>query len=524
MKFVTPEGHDFALRYNIDVWGILQIVFCVVYTVILCTLCWMLWQWRNHPVMRMRKIPMAICAVLVLHVYLIMVLVVYTVNGYWPCDAEFWIMSIYLPIGIGLFQVQNQQLLLISRGQRGLLKEDMYKPLPSGKTLREYYWNKFVIWCRSVKGQDNFEGFIAVGMLIQVRRSSSPLQTTKAPSIIWQAVWNYIAGPYLLYKIRMIHDIYQWRLQTTLAIVAGLPGTPLWLIAVYSDWLTGVSKYWNGAMWFAPGLIMMEMTAILMPLMQCWKIHKQAQETERALSDFDRKLQHGVSDPNASTINTSVKTRSTRGSMETMESLDKCLTEMGSTFTEFLQYCTTKSFNGENLMFLEKAIKFKADWTRMMSSTALTQDQVRLTMYRAAVHIYLTSVCEKTAPFQINIEGRYYDRLKSLFDAAATMIACRRPASHRSNSAVTPWDEPLDPMESNDQPILLRSMAKNSTTALITDLDTTTDAEDPFADITVPAAFDVTCFDQAVASVKHMLWQQPWQDFSRSKRTSTASA
>ncbi|KAL8707996.1 MAG: hypothetical protein Q9220_007076 [cf. Caloplaca sp. 1 TL-2023] len=490
--------------------------------------------------MRMRKIPMAICAVLVLHVYLMMVLIVYTANGHWPCDAEFWIMSIYLPIGIGLFQVQNQQLLLISRGQRELLKEDIYKSLPSGKTPREYYWNKFVIWCKSVREQENFEGFIVAGMLIQFLVSlfifvisrkfnsygivSHPTTAALcrrgwewAPSIIWQAVWNYIAGPFLLYKIRMIHDIYQWRLQTTLAIVAGYAPKSLTMPN-----LTDVIK----TPWFAPGLIMMEMTAILMPLMQCWKIHKQAQETERALSEFDRKVHHGVSDPNASTINTSVKTRSTRGSMETMESLDKCLTEMGSMFSEFLQYCTTKSFNGENLMFLEKAIRFKTDWTHMMSNSALTQNQVRLTMYRAAVHIYLTSICEKTAPFQINIEGRYYDKLKSLFDAAATMIASRRPTSHRSNSAVTPWDEPLDPIGSNDhqaEPILLRPMAKSSTTALISDLDTTTDADDPFADITVPAEFDVTCFDQAVASVKHMLWQQPWQDFSRSKRTSTAS-
>ena len=28
-------------------------------------------------------------------------------------------------------------------------------------------------------------------------------------------------GPYLLWKICMIHDIYHWRLQTVLAIVAG---------------------------------------------------------------------------------------------------------------------------------------------------------------------------------------------------------------------------------------------------------------------------------------------------------------
>ena len=46
-------------------------------------------------------------------------------------------------------------------------------------------------------------------------------KTHRAPSIIWQFLWNYAFGPYLLWKVRMIHDIYQWRMQTMLAIAAG---------------------------------------------------------------------------------------------------------------------------------------------------------------------------------------------------------------------------------------------------------------------------------------------------------------
>jgi len=47
----------------------------------------------------------------------------------------------------------------------------------------------------------------------------------------------------------MVRDIYHWRLQTILAIVAGLPGTPLWLAAVYSDKFAIVNKYWLPAYW-----------------------------------------------------------------------------------------------------------------------------------------------------------------------------------------------------------------------------------------------------------------------------------
>ena len=43
----------------------------------------------------------------------------------------------------------------------------------------------------------------------------------RVPTIAWQFLWNYVFGPYLLWNIRMIKDIYHWRLQTTLAIIAG---------------------------------------------------------------------------------------------------------------------------------------------------------------------------------------------------------------------------------------------------------------------------------------------------------------
>ncbi len=167
MPFLNSGGHDYS-GANLDGWGILQLVFAILYTIVLLVLCGILWTQRHHPIIRMRKIPLAIAAVLVLHVYVVIILIVYPLNGYFPCSAEFWIMSIYLPIGIGLFQAQNQQLLLISRGQQVLLTPDIYKPLPSGKTRRQYYRNKFIIWCKSTKEQDAFEGFIAAGIMIQV--------------------------------------------------------------------------------------------------------------------------------------------------------------------------------------------------------------------------------------------------------------------------------------------------------------------------------------------------------------------
>ena len=82
-------------------------------------------------------------------------------------------MSIYLPIGIGLFQAQNQQLLLVSRQQAELVVRDqMYKLLPARPKGSvggpRYYMYRLKIWWRDVNRQRKYEAYILVGMVIQV--------------------------------------------------------------------------------------------------------------------------------------------------------------------------------------------------------------------------------------------------------------------------------------------------------------------------------------------------------------------
>lgn len=168
MPFLNPGGHNFV-GVNLDGWGIVQLAFAIIFTIIVLVLSVVLWRYRNEPIIRMRKVPLAIAATLTLHVYTTLVLIVYPINQYWPCNAEFWIMSIYLPIGIGLFQAQNQLLLRTSRGQQHLLTQDIYRPLPGGKTKRQYYWNAFKLWCQAAREGGYFEGFVAAGIIVQVR-------------------------------------------------------------------------------------------------------------------------------------------------------------------------------------------------------------------------------------------------------------------------------------------------------------------------------------------------------------------
>ena len=99
-----------------------------------------------------------------------MIFLAYALNGHYPCDAEFWFMSFYLPMGIGLFQAQNQQLLLVSRAQnRLMLMDDSFKPLcPANPGFKRWMFKlkqKWGEWTQDSK----YEGLVAVGMVVQVR-------------------------------------------------------------------------------------------------------------------------------------------------------------------------------------------------------------------------------------------------------------------------------------------------------------------------------------------------------------------
>lgn len=47
------------------------------------------------------------------------------------------------------------------------------------------------------------------------------LTVARIPSILVQLFWSALVGPWILWKIRKVHDVHYWALQTRLAILAG---------------------------------------------------------------------------------------------------------------------------------------------------------------------------------------------------------------------------------------------------------------------------------------------------------------
>lgn len=167
--YIRPEGLDGGAPF-FDSLAKLYLAIVIIWTSFLITGVVYLILNRNAQCVRIRNLPLAISAVACLHAYWVLIMNVYAMNGIFPCTAEYWAMSIYLPFGIALFQANSMQLLSIAGLQRKMLQvQDSKTPLvkPTSNTLHRYWihWNQMSPVKRAELG-------IAVGMVVQVRKSS----------------------------------------------------------------------------------------------------------------------------------------------------------------------------------------------------------------------------------------------------------------------------------------------------------------------------------------------------------------
>ncbi|KAL8687475.1 MAG: hypothetical protein Q9224_005142 [Gallowayella concinna] len=576
MVYLNPGGFNFGST-NLDGYGISNIVFAVVYTLFLYAACTYLWLQRHHPVVKMRKVGLMLLSVLVIHVFCFMVFTVYTMNGAWPCTVEFWAMNLYLPIGIGLWQAQNQQLIIVSREQTEMISSHpVYKPLlpPRGRGMGtpKYWLWRFKIWYQSISTQGKYEGFVLIGIIVQftvsmivynisrkfnrygiVSHHTTPGMCRRgwewAPSIVWQFLWNYFFGPYLLWKIRMIRDIYNWRLQTIIAVVAGLPGTPLWLAALYTDKFGPISKYWLPSMWLVPGMMAMEIVTVAFPIYQILKHKRAARDIHHALAAFDHKRlnsSHDSMTPGSSLATSGSLKQKTKGKMYSMESLDECLS---GNYDSLQIYSSCMELNGENIIFLTKVLAFRLACQQAFHNSCKSSAEfcrARQDMFRTALSIFVTLIHSRTATYPINIESPIYSRLEGIFGPATALVASCKTITRTwsldtSSTSATPWDDPpdsqnLSPVASPGQEFPsfpMRTLSKShskydsddghdSSEHIIGTGDHEVDAPrggsmdmvpDPLEGVKVPAEFDENVFDAAYKSIRYMVWSETWQRF-----------
>lgn len=154
--------------------GIAYIVLDVVWTAFLVAGLWFLYRHRRLPFLQIRRLPLVFAAIICLHVYGFVCTLGITVGQVVPCDAQFWIMSIYLPFGMALLQAANSQFLFIASRQKKYATfnnlDDLSisdKALPIDPSLP--WWKKQGAKMRRLDKVDRILVYIGIGMIIEVR-------------------------------------------------------------------------------------------------------------------------------------------------------------------------------------------------------------------------------------------------------------------------------------------------------------------------------------------------------------------
>ncbi|KAG8528753.1 uncharacterized protein KY384_006440 [Bacidia gigantensis] len=502
VRYLNPGGHNWA-KPNLDGYGISFIVVAVTYTLLFLAGCVFVWLHRHLPVIRMRKINLALASILVLHVYQFMVFMVYPLNGAFPCGVEFWIMSVYLPIGIGLFQAQNQQLLIVSQEQDEMKHLSApYKPLhgnlgkANGVGTPSYWLFRFKLWWSGATMQGKYEAFILAGIVVQLRhRWRGTIARSMSSRMGMIARHTPLARRSLYRFLRSRKQILGARYVVCIGI--------LW------------REHAKISVRFVPGLVTMELITLVFPIHQILKHYREtanAKQRELDLAEFDAKrLLKGDA--------TSMTTGSTgsKGKMSTMDSLDQCL-KKGA--VELQAYASKVEFNGENILFLNRVMHFLGEWKFVFSSGGIDAIAARRLMFKAALNIYLGSVQEKVSPYPINIESLLYKRLETTFGEAVDLLRGHngRTASLTSSHA-TPWDEldettAMKGAESYQMKATTRKSSDNESREAIVTTRQLHDLDDPLADYMVPAEFNSHVFDAAFKSVKFMTYDTPALDIA----------
>ena len=165
---------DTAPRARLDGVGIWWITFAAVWTALLATGMVWLWRRREVPTLRTRGLPLTFAGIILLHLYWATVQLGYVVGPLAPEVAEYWIMGIWYPFGIALFQAGNSQFLHVAKAQSRFARppsqmKTRYNEQPMSKK------STFFGRLRDMDYSKRMFAFVSIGMTIQVWRYDTNL-------------------------------------------------------------------------------------------------------------------------------------------------------------------------------------------------------------------------------------------------------------------------------------------------------------------------------------------------------------
>jgi hypothetical protein len=164
------KGYDMSFDFNMDWLGVIYITVATIWTLALVLGSTFLIRNRTLPYLRIRNVPLAVGGVATLHVYLVLCMVAYVLNGNFPCATEFWIMSIYLPLGIALYHAANTQLLHVAMLQKKFAPQETESNV-DGTAPKKPLWRIILQKAKDYGPTKRTLHLIGIGMAVQVRYS-----------------------------------------------------------------------------------------------------------------------------------------------------------------------------------------------------------------------------------------------------------------------------------------------------------------------------------------------------------------
>ncbi|TLS24185.1 hypothetical protein PpBr36_09133 [Pyricularia pennisetigena] len=525
----APQLNTGPVSIFFMVWG-------VTWTMLLVLGMAFLYYNRAMPLVRIRGLRLTFAAVILLHLYWIVVQFGVLIFELVPPEVMFWIMGLYVPWGIALFHASNSRFLYVAEAQKRFVgKTPVVREKPStsrDETLLGKFWR--------LEYERRIVVVVCVGMVLQflllvtmylLSRKYHPsfgipgTEITTAdpmerlmqlysgwewwPSIMWQFFWAWIVAPYILFKSRGIKDTLGWRVQTIACCIAGLPATPLWLAALYLPAFAPVNRYFIPPQWICLSITFIEFFAVILP---CWQVltHKTLRrETLDAIANWESR-RGGDTDGKQSFVTDSTKQESTTATWRLLSEIEKATGQSESLFTmaaldytlkrnpePLREFSALRDFSGENIAFLTAVADWKAGAAKSRASTdegsVRSEEGVerRRVRFNGALQIYAEFISARLAEFQVNIGSADQKRLEGVFGPAAQILF---------GDAQT-FDDPAVPfkMERTDNAVE-RGRAQY------------------FGQ--VPEEFDDDIFDDAQVSIKYLVLTNTWPKFVKQGRCS----
>ncbi|KAI5815198.1 hypothetical protein BZA77DRAFT_87237 [Pyronema omphalodes] len=439
IKFPMPSGYGAP---KIDDISLLYISLVSLLTSVLLIALFILYRNRKLPFIKLRSTPLTLTAVLLLHLQLVFDLLSHPLNGVLPCGFEYWVMSICLPCGIAAFQVNNWVLFSRAWGQQQLIAtRKMQEEDRAVDVGLHASWIGRMKWKWGAMGSQKkmtMVTWILVGVQVvvavviygasrrfhhgvgvmgeEVTGVGCRLGWEWLPSAIWQFVWTYGFGPYILFKIRHIQDTHYWRLQTTLAIMFSLPALPLWLTTWFMPKFYEVNYWWGPNLWFVPGLIAMETCILLFPIIEIWQFkygkNKRNSESKEGVEKYSE------------------------------EAMTTCM--KSPEWQKLEEFAVMKDLSGENVLFLKAVQKWKSKHQLIASSAnspylhpafrttspfigalnraledsieeARPPTPVVRELYAEAESIFRRFISRESAEFPLNLDDAVYTQILDVF-------------------------------------------------------------------------------------------------------------